>query len=71
MTQNMQGLESACTEEAMQIVAVTELVTKAGEHAVLWKKEYDKKLASRTLEQFRTNFGSQKKSNLTKQAKAL
>ena len=58
-------IANAKTEEMTGQRIVTELTAKAGESAVLWKKEYDKQNADKSMEQFRSNFERRKKANWT------
>lgn len=54
--------ESDC-KSSKQVAA--ELEEAAGDSGILWKKEYEKQTADKTLGQFQQNFDRRKKANLT------
>lgn len=44
---------------------VAEIAAKAGEDLILWKREYEKQTADKSLEQFKENFSRRRKANET------
>ncbi len=64
------GLTQAELKAVTDQGIVTEITVKAGESSTLWKKEYDRQNADKSMEQFRMNFERRKKANWTSKENA-
>lgn len=63
---NKNGLFARETANQMEKQTyVAKLAEKAGEDLILWKREYEKQTAEKSLEQFKENFARTRKSNET------
>lgn len=49
---------------------VAEIVARAGDEVNVWKREYEKQISEKPLEQFRENFGRRRKANETSKQNA-
>lgn len=63
-------LKNSIADKSVKQSVMAEIASRTGETILLWEKEYEKKTSGKTFEQFKINFVSRKKANLTNQQKA-